>query len=203
MGDYIAPIIFALSKEFGFDYDDAAIFTGLQEIKCLFPFCGKILPGCRGIQWSYGLHTQCQKEIINDGKYCFKCELRREKNKFLGDIDERLKCNLLDYVDKKGRKTLPWINYLKDKKLCVDMCLRAASETNIMIPSEHLEERIMKRGRPKLEVKKQIIISQNALSVLDVDLDETIKLYGDETLAKDIEGNIYDLYDFGAVKRIN
>ena len=45
--------------------------------------------------------------------------------------------------------------------------------------------------------------SQNALSVLDVDLDETIKLYGDETLAKDIEGNIYDLYDFGAVKRIN
>ena len=72
-----------------------------------------------------------------------------------------------------------------------------------MIPKEHLEERIMKRGRPKLEVKKQIIISQNALSVLDVDLDETIKLYGDETLAKDIEGNIYDLYDFGAVKRIN
>ena len=36
-----------------------------------------------------------------------------------------------------------------------------------------------------------------------VDLDETIKLYGNETLAKDIEGNIYDLYDFGAVKRIN
>ena len=63
-----APIIFALSKEFGFDYNDAAIFTGLQEIKCLFPFCGKILPGCRGIQWSYGLHTQCQKEIIDDGK---------------------------------------------------------------------------------------------------------------------------------------
>ena len=203
MGDYIAPIIFALSQKFEFDYNDAAIFTGLKKIKCLFPFCGAILPGCRGIQWSYGLHTQCQKEIIDNGKYCFKCELRREKNKFLGDIDERLKCKLLDYADKKGRKTLPWINYLKDKNLCVDMCLRAARGADIIIPKEHLEERIMRRGRPKMDKKKEIIIFQSALCVLDVDLDETIKLYGNETLAKDIEGNIYDLYNFGAVKRIN
>ena len=202
MGDYIAPIIFALSKEFGFDYDDAAIFTGLQKIKCLFPFCGKILPGCRGIHWSYGLHTQCQKDIIDGGKYCFKCELKRENNKFLGDIDERLNCKLLDYVDKKGRKTIPWINYIKDKNLCKDACLQAACEANYIIPSEHLEERIMKRGRPKIIKKKEVIVYGN-LSVLDTGFDQTLKLYGNKTLAKDKEGNIYDLYDFGAVKRIN
>jgi hypothetical protein len=200
MGDYIAPIIFALSQEYGFDYSNALIFAGLTEIKCLFPFCGDIRSGCRGIQWSYGLHTQCQKEIIDNGKYCFKCELKRENDKFLGDIDERLKCNLLDYVDKKGRKTLPWINYIKDKNFCKDVCLRAALEANYIIPSEHLEERIMRRGRPKKEKVKEVI-KYCVLSVLDTGMEDILELYGNETLAKDRQGNIYDLYDFGAVKR--
>ena len=80
---------------------------------------------------------------------------------------------------------------------------KSITTPNIAVPKEHLEERIMRRGRPKLDKKKEIVIFQSALSVLDVDLDETIKLYGNESLAKDIEGNIYDLYNFGAVKRIN
>ena len=203
MGDYIAPIIFALSKEFGFDYSNALIFTGLKEIKCLFPFCGDIRPGCRGIQWSYGLHTQCQKDIIDNGRYCFKCELKRENNKFLGDISERLECDLLEYIDKKGRRTLPWINYLKEKNFCKELCLCAARERNITIPNEHLQERIMRRGRPKIMMKKKAVIVYNVLSVMDTDIEEVLELHGSESLAKDKYGNMYDLFEFGAVKRIN
>ena len=203
MGDYITPIIFELSQEFGFDYKEALIYAGLKELKCIFPFCGHIRSGCRGMHWSYGLHTQCQKEIIDNGKYCFKCELKRENDKFLGDIDERLNCKLLDYVDKKGRKTIPWINYIKDKNLSKEICLRAAQEANLIIPSEHLEERVVRRGRPKSIKRKKEVIMYRVRSILDTGLEDILELYGNETLAKDIQGNIYDLYSFGAVKRIN
>ena len=44
---------------------------------------------------SYGLHTQCQNQIIDNRKYCFKCKLKKEGNKFIGDIEERLKCKTI------------------------------------------------------------------------------------------------------------
>ena len=78
--------------------------------------------------------------------------------------------------------------------------MRAALEANYIIPSEHLEERIMRRGRPKKEKVKEVI-KYCVLSVLDTGMEDILELYGNETLAKDRQGNIYDLYDFGAVKR--
>jgi len=206
MSNIIADITFALSKNFNFDYKDAEYYMGLRDIKemkCIFPFSGKIKEGCRAISWSYGLHVQCGKKVINGDKYCFKCQLRKENNKFLGDIDDRLKCKLLDYVDNKGRRTIPWVNYIADRGLNKNLCFRAAKCSEISISDEHLEERIMKRGRPKNTKKKEVVVLSCDLSVLDLGFDHILTLYGDETLAKDAEGNIYDLYDFGAVKRIN
>ena len=202
MKDHISPIIFELSKRFDFDYKKALIYAGVIEIKCLLPFVGKIRCGCRGIQWSYGLHTQCQKPVIDDGKYCFKCELKREKNKFLGDIDERFKYKLVEYIDKKGRKTVPWINYINDKKFDKELCFRYARNMGIEIPKEHLEERIMRRGRPKKKPVKKALIN-NTFNILGSDFSEEIlELYQiDNNLAKDDKENLYDLYDFGAVKR--
>ena len=57
MSNIIADIIFALSKNFNFDYKDAEYYMGLRDIKemkCIFPFSGKIKEGCRAISWSCG-----------------------------------------------------------------------------------------------------------------------------------------------------
>ena len=203
MSEFLTPIVEELANKFGFNLKQGLVFLGLIDIKCIFPFTGEIKGGCCAINWSYGLHTQCQKGVENKEKYCFKCKLKNDKNKLLGDIKDRLSCKLLDYTDNKGRKTIPWINYIKDKNLDLDLCLRAANNLGINIPREHLEKRIMRRGRPKKKADKEEFIN-NTFDIFGTDFSEEIlELYGDEKIATDKDGNIYDLYDFGAVKRIH
>jgi len=202
MSDFLLPVIEELSKKFLFDFKKALIFIGLRNIKCIFPFSGKIKRGCRAVCWSYGLHTQCGCEVVKNEIYCFKCRKKKKNGKLIGDIGDRLKCRLLDYVDARGRKTIPWINYIKEKNLDFDLCLRAAKDTGVFISKEHLEKKVMRRGRPKKKIIKEEFI-YNTCDILGTDFSEEIlELYGNTNTAIDNFGNVYDLYDFGAVKRI-
>ena len=191
---FISEIIKLLSKKFKFSYKKASIFVGILKPTILLPFTGKITNTCKAIKWSYGLHTQCKNSTINNQRYCFKCNARP----LLGDISDRLDCDLLDYVDNKDRKTCSWVNYIKAQKLDKQMHMNYIIQHNIILPPEHLIEKPIKKGRPKKfrAPKKTIceIMYEAPLSLFPIKGTQ---------MAINTKGEIYKLYDFGAVLQSN
>jgi len=193
MRDNISPVVKELSKKFGFSYKRALIFLGIIKIKCLLPYDGKERDTCKAIRWAYGLHTQCKNPRLEDNRYCYKCALNYEKKTLVGDIEERKKVGFLDYVDRKGRKTIPWCNYIQNKKLNKERCLEYAVSVGFNILKEHLEVSGRGRGRPKK--KRKIIRTKQITDFLKEQ--EYIEV---NNLGKTVNGEAYKLYDFGAVK---
>jgi chemotaxis protein histidine kinase CheA len=121
------------------------------------PFVGVIVDdACFGINFNKGLHTQCTNSPLETGEYCTKCQKQADGNASgkpnMGDIRDRMECDLLDFHDPKGRRTLPYVNVVAKMGLDMEKCLEEASKIGITIPSCHLEVRETKRGRPKKSV---------------------------------------------------
>ena len=187
MIDFISTVIKILSKKFHFNRKKALIFVGILKPNILLPFIGKITDGCKAIKWSYGLHTQCQNDTINNERYCFKCRNRP----LLGDISERIDCELLDYIDNKGRKTSSWINYIKSQKLDKQAHIKYIKQHNIIIPPEHLIEKPIKKGRPR----KVRIMKQKTICEMVCGSSPTLVLFEIKgtQLGIDIHGAVYEL----------
>ncbi len=206
MFDLLLPALEQLSKKYNFRLKDALVHIGHQPEKFIIPYVGEVYEGCKAVKWSYGLHTQCQNTCDKNERYCPKCCIYRDKNKLIGDICERTNIGLLDYVDNKGRRTIPWINYIKDKKINKERCLAFLKERNINIPQAHLIECRRGRGRPKRKEKKEIIIQKpDYLTFLEKELfahEEDLELHKieDTNFGVDEIGNIYKLCESGAVK---
>ena len=77
----------------------------------IFPFCGAVrMDWCRGLLYNHGLHTQCTNPLDSmlGSTLCFNCCLDHKNGNSLGRIETRLDCNVLDYIDVKGRSTKPF-----------------------------------------------------------------------------------------------
>lgn len=118
----------------------------------VLPWCGEVIEGCcKGLRLNNGLHTQCNRSR-GSNDYCMSCVKLMEKNGGslpYGSVDDRLKCGILDYVDPKGKGTVPFANVMKKLNISKEEALKEAEKLGWTIPECHFEEKKGKRGRPK------------------------------------------------------
>jgi hypothetical protein len=152
------------------------------------PFVGNVdETSCYGIRLNHGLHTQCSNNRVEGLDYCKTCVKHAEKNASgkpsYGDIRDRLECGLLDYVDPKGKQTLPYINVVEKLALDMDAVKEEASKFGVEIPEEHMVKRDTRRGRPK----------KDATSVSDTDSETSKpKKRGRPKKEKEVESVVAD-----------
>lgn len=137
----------------------------MSDTKKILPFVGIVYDDqCKALRFYYGLHTQCpNKRPKKGGDYCAVCKKHVEKSidqkPPFGNIDDRMATGILDYIDPKGKRTLPYYKVLKRMKITKEEALQAAKDQNIIIPDIHWDEQKpqqkpqqKKRGRPIKEV---------------------------------------------------
>lgn len=127
----------------------------VKQPKVILPFNGEIdHDKCYGVRLNYRLHTQCANQKEGGSYYCKTCQKNMVNSvPAYGDIRERAKSDLLDYVDPKGKTTLPLYKAIKSCKFTMEDVIQKAKQMNYFIPEVHLQETIEtgKRGRPKKE----------------------------------------------------
>ena len=105
------------------------------------PWIGKIVEDeCKGLRFNGGLYTQCTQKCK---EYCATCK----KNKY-GTVYDRLKKNIGEYRDMKGRKEINYMTYIKKNKIS----LKEAERECERVWGQKLPEKcvvVKHRGRPK------------------------------------------------------
>lgn len=132
----------------------------------ILPFAGKMNENnCYSVKLNYGLHTQCTNKKYKNTNFCKVCNKNIEKteNKLppFGDIRDRIKVNIMEYVDPKGNKTTPYFKLLKRLNTTREEVEKEAIKQGIEICPLHWNETNTpekQRGRPK---KETIIIDEN------------------------------------------
>ena len=117
----------------------------------VLPWCGFVIEECcRGLKLNNGLHTQCNRSR-GEKDYCMSCVKLMEKNGGslpYGSVYDRLTCDILDYIDPKGKATIPFANVMKKLNISKEEALKEAEKLGWTIPECHFEEKKGKRGRP-------------------------------------------------------
>ena len=153
----LKSVVDNLSKKYNFEVEEALRFLNEENLKkskklCAaypMPFNGDKKEGCcNGIVKNHGLYTQCTKKVKNE--FCKGCE-----EKPYGTIFDRLKVDLYEYKDPKGKSPKRYTEVLKKLKISKETIEEEAKRLNITILPIHLEEVVeqVKRGRPKSEKK--------------------------------------------------
>ena len=109
---------------------------------------------CHALRVNHGLFTQCENKPINDSKFCKTCHNQGVKNGSnlpnSGTVEDRLKCDIMDFADKKsGKKPIPWCQVIKKLNIPMEDAMKFVNEKNITISEEQLVDSSKKRGRPK------------------------------------------------------
>jgi len=90
--------------------------------------------------------------------YCKGCSNLIEKNGGIapyGTVEDRLKCGILEYVDPKGKQTIPYANVMKKLNITQEEALHEAEKLGWVIPPCHFEKKVSKRGRPKRDTSAE------------------------------------------------
>jgi hypothetical protein len=130
-----------------------------EEVKpsCVLPWCGEVIIGkCSALKLNSGLHTQCMKSC--DSVYCDPCRKLVDKNGGIapyGTVDDRLKYDILEYKDPKGKQTIPYANVMKKLNIDKEEALKEAEKLGWSIPDCHFELKSSKRGRPKKDTSAE------------------------------------------------
>ena len=147
-------ILWEEESELGKEGKESELGSELGSVlgNSVIPWCGEIIEGCcRGLKLNNGLHTQCNR-VRGEKEYCVSCIKLMEKNGGslpYGSVDDRLKCGILDYIDPKGKKTIPFANVMKKLNISKEEVIKEAEKLGWTIPECHFEEKKGKRGRPK------------------------------------------------------
>ena len=125
------------------------------------PWCGiRNKCNCTGIRLNHGLHTQCTQKPVKGMKYCKTCQQQADRSATgkptYGDVEDREAVGILEYVDPKGKQTLPFANVMQKLNISREDVEAEAKEFAELlgtdtIPEEHFTIREAKRGRPKKE----------------------------------------------------
>jgi chemotaxis protein histidine kinase CheA len=153
----LKSVVDNLSKKYNFEVEEALRYLNEENLKkskklCAaypMPFNGDKKEGCcNGIVKNHGLYTQCTKKVKSE--FCKGCE-----DKPYGTIFDRLKVDLYEYKDPKGKSPKRYTEVLKKLKISKETIEEEAKRLNITIAPIHLEELVeqVKRGRPKSEKK--------------------------------------------------
>ena len=145
-----------LSSSVGISYEELMLKSGGEEKRkklekrMLIPWCGEVEEGCKNLKYNSGLHTQCGKECV--GEYCEGCMKGIEKNGGecpYGNVNDRLKVDILEFVDNKGKKTIAYGKVMTKLNIKKEEALQEAERLGITIPECHFDVQPSKRGRPK------------------------------------------------------
>ena len=133
----------------------------MMKPKIPLPYCGvRNKCNCFGLRLNHGMHTQCTQRPIKGARYCKTCQQQADRSATgkptYGTIEDREMVGILEFVDPKGKKTVPYANVMKKLNIT-----REAAEAEVKefadlvgtdtIPEEHFNLRETKRGRPKKE----------------------------------------------------
>ena len=178
-----------LSKEYGFSEEEALDKMRIKEIKVEvdkkvekkekkaapkipFPFTGEIQEEwCGALKHNYGLYSQCTNSKWGENELCKTCKNQEDKKgqPTFGYISDRLKCELMEYKDGKGKKVMTYGMVLKKLDISRAFAEEEAKKFGLTIPDEQfkISEKTLgrpksvkaeetadkKRGRPKIEKK--------------------------------------------------
>ena len=185
--DVSLVLVGELAKEHGFEADAAIKSLGLDRFvtkriaakgkakaepkevikkpKFPLPLCGVANKcNCKALRLNHGLYTQCTQKPTKGMSYCKTCQKSVDRSATgkptYGTIEDRMAVGVVDYVDPKGKRAVPYANVME--KLGIT---REAAEAEIKefaelmgtdtIPDEHWTKREAKRGRPKKEVSPE------------------------------------------------
>ena len=182
--DVSLVLVGELAKEHGFEADAAIKSLGLDRFvtkraspkgkskaepkeqikkpKFPLPFCGVANKcNCKALRLNHGLYTQCTQKPIKGMSYCKTCQKSVDRSATgkptYGTIDDRMAVGVVDYVDPKGKRAVPYANVMEKlgvTRADVEAEVKEFSELvgTDTIPDEHWTKREAKRGRPKKEV---------------------------------------------------
>tara|TARA_Y100000816_G_C26073472_1_gene564855 strand:- start:771 stop:1496 length:726 start_codon:yes stop_codon:yes gene_type:complete len=122
-----------------------------EEKRLVLPYLGKVEGKCVSLRYEHGLYVQCSREKLGE-KYCERCEKEKKRGINYGDIEDRMKVGLMEYIDPKGRKVVNYNKVMKKLNISIEDVKKECERLNIKIDPIHLEEKKSKRGRPRKEV---------------------------------------------------
>jgi len=121
--------------------------------------------GCCGLAFNKGLFTQCPKKKMEQGNYCKTCQKEADGSASgtpnNGTIEQRLTAGLMEFRDPKGRSPIRYSKLMEKQGLTREMVEEEARKFNYEIDEEHftVEDKDVKRGRPKVEKKKKEVMN--------------------------------------------
>jgi hypothetical protein len=124
-----------------------------KAAKALFPLpfnkVNVLENGCQGLAYNGGLFTQCPKSCMTSLNYCKTCQSEIDKNGGTtnGTVSERLRCELMEFKDPKGRKPVAYVKIMEKQKVSREQVEAEAGKLNITIDEIHfvVEEKKKKR----------------------------------------------------------
>jgi hypothetical protein len=161
---------------------------------------------CSGLRYNGGLYTQCENKGC-DGGYCGNCSKEGIENGTgipdNGNLEGRLKVDLMDYKDPKGRSPKEYLKILKKLNISEEEAKAEAGKKNYIIDNMHFSKKEkkakkevvvgleveveVKKGRPKKE-KKEIVSKKEEVKDLFAELvEETIENKVEEVVVKKVE----------------
>ena len=127
----------------------------------ILPWCGVVMKGkCNALKLNSGLHTQCMKD--SNEQYCTACLNIFVKNGGscpYGTVEDRLKYDILEYKDPKGKQTIPYANVMKKLNINKEEAVKEANKMGWIIPECHFNLKSATRGRRKKE--KECVTDEN------------------------------------------
>jgi len=156
---------------------------------------------CDGLTHNYGLMTQCYSKKKVGEEYCGNCKKKADKEAngmpAYGNIKERMKVGIEEYVAPNGERPEKYLTVLKKLNLSKERALEEASKMSMKIAEVHLagadEVSVSvpvpvsaptndKKGRGKSEVKKVVSEVKGSRGrpkkeVTDVKLDEEVDYF--------------------------
>ena len=121
--------------------------------------------GCCGLAFNQGLFTQCPKKKMEQGNYCKSCQKEADGSASgtpnNGTIEQRLTAGLMEFRDPKGRSPIRYSKLMEKQGLTREMVEEEARKFNYDIDEVHftVEDKDAKRGRPKVEKKKKVVMN--------------------------------------------
>ena len=129
----------------------------------VLPWSGVVKEGCIGLKYNGGLYTQCGgsvEESVEESVICRKCmsSMKKRGELMYGSVNERLKCGVMEYKDGTGRSPVHYSKVMKKNGWSREDVEKEGLRLGVKVLECHLEERVVKRGRPrkeKVEVEKK------------------------------------------------
>lgn len=114
---------------------------------------------CEALRLNHGLYTQCHVARKGDALYCGNCMPKDATDlPDYGTIHQRMAVGIMEFVDPKGRRPVPYAKIMEKFNLTPDMVLEEAAKFNMIIDPVHFfppsaPSTKKKRARPNVTPK--------------------------------------------------